>query len=292
MIVNVPSPFKRRQRTLKEKVSFSGIGLHTGREVTMTFCPAKESTGIVFERTDLPGRPTIPATIEYVQDTARSTTIGIGSVRVHTIEHVMAALRAFDIDNLLIEVSSAEPPVGNGSSDSFVEMIEQSGALEQSSFLPILALQKPIYWSNDEIHIVALPSEEYRISYTLHYPNSPALRSQYFSSLINEGNFKKEIASCRTFALYNEVAYLMDRGLIKGGSLENAVVIKDDAIFSKEGLKFPDEMARHKVLDLVGDLALVGFPFLCHVIAIRSGHTSNVAFAKELFTTITAMETT
>lgn len=263
------------------------MGLHTGNEVTMTFCPEKEGTGIVFERVDLPGNPVIPATIEYVQETSRSTTIGIGSVRVHTVEHVLAALCAYGVDNVRIQVSAAEPPVGDGSSLPFVEMIEKSGVQQQALSLPIVQLNKPVYWSKGDIHLVALPSPEYRVSYTLHYPSSAAIRCQYFSAVIDKDSFKKEIAPCRTFALYDEVALLMDRGLIKGGSLENAVVIKDDVIFSKEGLKFPDEMARHKILDIIGDLSLVGFPFLAHIIAIRSGHTANTAFAKEIFNYIT-----
>lgn len=277
----------RRQRTLKEKVSVAGIGIHTGQEVLMSFCPAKEGTGVVFERTDLPGRPVIPATIEYVQDASRSTTIGIGNIRIHTVEHVLAALRAYEIDNVKIEVSAVEPPVGDGSSICFVDMIEKSGIEEQQAAVPVFHLAKPVYWSQNDIHLVALPSQEYRLSYTLHYPDSPALGSQYCSMMVTSENFKREVASCRTFVLYHEVSHLMDRGLIKGGSLENTVVIKDEVIFSKEGLKFADEMVRHKILDLLGDLSLVGFPFLAHVIAIRSGHASNQAFARELLNSIT-----
>lgn len=263
------------------------MGLHTGKEVKMTLCPAKEGTGVVFERTDLPSHPLIPATIEYVQDTSRSTTIGIGGIRVHTVEHVLAALCAYQIDNVKIKVSSAEPPVGDGSSQPFVEMIESCGIQEQAHPLPVVRVNKPVYWSKGDIHLVALPSDEYRVSYTLHYPNSPAIRCQYYSVFVNQTSFKDEISPCRTFALYDEVSQLMDRGLIKGGSLENAVVIKDDVIFSKEGLRFPEEMARHKILDLIGDLSLVGFPFLAHIVAIRSGHGANTAFAKELFNYIT-----
>jgi len=253
----------------------------------MTFCPSKEGSGIVFQRMDLPGQPVIPATIEYVQDTSRSTTIGIGTTQVHTIEHVMAALRAYEVDNLRIELSAAEPPVGDGSSTSFVEMILAAGIEEQAARVPIVKIAQPIHWSQGPIHLVALPSEEYRVSYTLHYPQTPALRSQFYSFVVTGEGFKEQIASCRTFALYDEVAFLMDRGLIKGGSLENAVVIKDDVIFSKEGLKFPDEMVRHKILDFIGDLSLVGIPVMAHIIAICSGHPSNVAFAKSLYEHIT-----
>ncbi len=271
------------QKTLKEPSSFSGIGLHTGCSVTLSFMPAKEGTGLIFERVDLPGKPRIPASIEYVVDTARSTALGIGSVRINTVEHVLAALRAFGIDNAILQVSAAEVPIGDGSSLPFIKMIEKVGVVEQNAQKPIFQLAEPLYYSVEDIHIVALPSPEYRISYMLHYPLSQALKSQYTSHVITEDSFKKEIASCRTFALYNEISELMDRGLIRGGSLENAVVIKDDVIFSKDGLKFPDEMARHKVLDIVGDLALVGLHFQAHIIAIKSGHQANTAFAKIIY---------
>jgi UDP-3-O-[3-hydroxymyristoyl] N-acetylglucosamine deacetylase len=277
----------RKQRTLKKEAFFSGIGIHTGAEVHMRFRPAKEGSGVIFKRTDLPNQPEIPATVEYVCDTARSTTLGIADVRIHTVEHVLAAIRAYNIDNLIIEVSNIEPPVGNGSSDVFVEMIEKSGIDEQEAFIPIVKLQKPVYWSDKDIHIVALPYDGYKISYTLHYPNSSVLRSQFQSLTINSRVFKSEISPCRTFSLYEEVSALMDRGLIKGGSLDNAVIIKDDVIFSKGGLFFPDEMVRHKILDMIGDLSLVGWDFEAHVIAIRAGHSSNFAFAKEILKMIT-----
>jgi UDP-3-O-[3-hydroxymyristoyl] N-acetylglucosamine deacetylase len=277
----------RKQRTLKNSTTFSGIGIHTGKEVGLCFCPAKEGTGIIFKRTDLPGRPVIPATVEYVQDTSRSTTIGINDIRIHTVEHVLSAIKAYNIDNLCIEISSIEPPVGNGSSDVFVEMIEKAGVRDQEHHIPIVKIQQPVYWSEGDIHLVALPYDGYRISYTLSYPGSAFLRGQFHSVLVNEENFKKEIAPCRTFSMYKEIATLMDKGLIKGGSLDNAVVIKDDVILSKGGLFFPDEMARHKILDLIGDLSLIGFDFHAHIIAIRSGHSSNFAFAQRLLTHIT-----
>lgn len=277
----------RSQRTLKNEASFSGIGIHTGKEVKMRFIPAKEGTGIIFRRADLPSHPVIPATLEYVQDTSRSTTIGVGNVRVHTIEHVMAAIRAYDIDNLIIELNNVEPPVGNGSSDVFVKMIEEAGCSQQENTLPIVKLQHPVYWSEGDIHIVAIPYDGYRISYTLNYPGSKILQSQFHSLLVTSENFKKDISPCRTFSLYQEVSTLMDRGLIRGGSLDNAVIIKDNVVFSKDGLYFPDEMVRHKILDMIGDLSLVGFYIQAHIISIRSGHASNFAFAKKLYNYIT-----
>lgn len=278
----------RRQRTLEREVQFSGIGIHTGEIVMMKFCPDREGSGISFKRVDLPGQPVIPATVEYVCDTSRSTTLGIGPMRIHTVEHVLAALSAYRIDNLTIEINSIEPPVGNGSSDVFVQMIEQAGVIEQESLVPIVTLQQPVYWSEGDIHLAAIPCDSFKISYTLHYPDSQALKSQFFSLTIDDQSFKREISPCRTFSLYQEVSYLMDKGLIKGGSLDNAVIIKGDAILSKNGLFFPDEMVRHKILDMIGDLSLVGFDFHAHVIAIRSGHASNYAFSKKLYNYITA----
>jgi len=289
--MNYPNPkltaAQRKQKTLKKPVQFSGIGVHTGKNVSMRFCPAKEGSGIVFKRVDLPASPLIPATIEYVCDTTRSTTLGIADLRIHTVEHVLAALRAYQIDNLIIELNNVEPPVGNGSSDVFVEMIEKAEIEEQKATLPIVKIEKPIYFSEGDIHTVALPAEEFRISYTLSYPQPKVLQGQFHSLAITPESFKREIAPCRTFCLYHEISYLMDRGLIKGGSLDNGIVIKDDAVLSKGGLFFPDEMARHKILDMIGDLSLVGFHFLAHLISIRSGHATNFAFAKVLYNYIT-----
>lgn len=253
----------------------------------MRFLPAGVGTGVIFKRTDLPGNPIIPATVEYVCANSRNTTLGIADIRIHTVEHVLAAIRAYNIDNICIEIHGIEPPVGNGSSDVFVAMIENAGIQEQEATVPIVKLRNPVYWSEGEIHLVALPYDGYRISYTLNYPETKILKSQYFSTLIDKDTFKHQIAPCRTFSLYEEVSILMDRGLIKGASLDNAVVIKDEVILSKDGLHFPDEMVRHKILDVVGDLSLVGFEFHAHVIAIRAGHASNVAFAKKIFNYIT-----
>jgi len=272
----------RPQRTLQKEISFSGVGIHTGKIVTLSFCPAPANTGVVFQRIDLPSSPSIPAEIGNVLDTSRCTTIGVGGCHVQTVEHVLAALSAFQIDNLYIQMTEAEPPIGDGSSSAFVRMIEEAGIREQADLKKSIPLKSPIYFSQGETHLVALPSEEFRISYTMHYPKSALVRSQFFSIAITPENFKKEIAPCRTFALYEELTALIERGLIRGGSLENAIVIKDDVILSKEGLRFSDEMVRHKILDLVGDLALIGFPFLAHIIAIRSGHATNVALGKKL----------
>jgi UDP-3-O-[3-hydroxymyristoyl] N-acetylglucosamine deacetylase len=273
----------RHQQTIKSPQAYSGIGLHTGQEVEIRFVPAKDGEGIYFRRVDLPGQPVIPATVEYVAGTARGTTLAVGEAKVHTVEHVLSSVRAFDIDNLCIEISGIEPPAGNGSSDVYVEMLTNGGRIEQSAQIPIASLKNAVWWSQDEVSIIALPSDTYRISYTLHYPNTPALGSQYFSFDVSLEGFLEQICQCRTFALYDELTLLMDKGLIKGGSLENAVVVQEGAIISKGGLQFSDEAVRHKVLDLIGDLSLVGIPFTAHIIALRSGHASNCLFAKKLY---------
>lgn len=272
-----------QHKTLLEVVSYSGVGIHTGHEVTMRFCPAKAGEGIYFKRVDIPGNPIIPATVEYVFDTSRSTNLALGDIRIYTVEHVLAALRAYEIDTLCIELNGIEPPAGNGSSDVFVEMIETAGIKEFSETAPVLRLREPVYLSEADVHIVALPCDEYKISYTLSYPNTKALGSQYHSLTVTKESFKNELSPCRTFALYEEIAYLIDRGLIKGGSLDNAVIVKDDAVFSKGGLFFPNEMVRHKILDMIGDLSLIGINFTGHIISIRSGHATNFHFAKKLY---------
>lgn len=277
----------RKQNTLSKSVEFSGVGIHTGQNVTMRFCPAPASTGIVFKRIDLPSQPIIPAAVEYVVDTSRSTILGIGDVRVHTVEHVLAALHANEIDNLYIEIDNLEPPIGNGSSDVFVDMIEQAGKVELDVSVPILSLSEPIYYAEKDIQIVAIPSPDFRISYTLSYPDHPLLKAQFHDISVTDESFKKEISPCRTFSLYKEISYLIDKGLIKGGSLDNAVVIHDEAVYSKGGLFFPDEMVRHKVLDMIGDLFLVGLPFRAHIISLRSGHASNYQFSKKLLKSLT-----
>lgn len=263
-------------------MSFSGIGLHTGEEVILSFCPAPENSGISFQRLDLPGKPVIPANVLNVQATARATTIGVGEACVHTVEHVLSAARAMQIDNLLVQLTAAEPPIADGSSEIFIRLLDSAEVVDQVEKKTVFDLQNPIAYSNGETHLVAVPYDGFRISYTLHYPDCPAMGTQYHSIEMSTKSFVDEIMSCRTFSLYEEITFLLDRGLIKGASLDNGVVVKGDVVLSKDGLKFPNEMARHKILDLLGDLALVGVPFRAHVMAVRSGHASNVVLAKKI----------
>ncbi|EPP34845.1 UDP-3-O-[3-hydroxymyristoyl] N-acetylglucosamine deacetylase [Chlamydia ibidis] len=272
---------ERAQRTLKRKVRYSGVGIHLGISATLTLEPAEENAGIVFCRSDIQGSY-IPACLSHVCNTGRSTTLSAGNATITTVEHLLAALRSHNIDNVIVRCDQEEIPIGDGSSKIFTQLIDEAGIREQSASVPVVTLSQPVYYQSQESFLAAFPSEESKISYTLHYPQSRTIGTQYRSFVVTEEVFRKEIAPCRTFALYNELCFLMDRGLIGGGCLENAVVFKDDGIISRGELRFPDEPVRHKILDLIGDLSLVGRPFIAHVVAVGSGHFSNVALGRKI----------
>lgn len=275
-------PTSRSQVTLAKEFFFEGVGLFTGTSTSLRIYPAPAGHGIVFKRVDLEGAPEIPALIEFVDDTPRCTILRHGNAQVQTVEHLLSALKAFDIDNALIEINGPEIPAGDGSALPFVGKILEAGIRIQKEAIQVKSLARPVYWTKGDIHIVAVPCEEYKVSYTLSYPGHPLLDAQFYSGVMTEEEYKKEIAPCRTFSLYEEITPLLEKGLIKGGSLDNGVVIKGRQVMNPEGLRFPNEMVRHKVLDLIGDLSLIGFPFTAHVIAIRSGHFANGQFAREL----------
>ncbi len=270
------------EKTIHRKVSVSGIGLFTGAPARLTFCPAPARAGIVFKRTDLPDAPEIPASLEAVVSCLRCTKLAREDASVQMVEHVLSAVHGLAIDNLVIEIEGPEVPAGDGSSLAFVQALEKAESLVQPVKRRYLKIETPLYWSEDSVHLVVLPAEEFRISYTLHYPQSKLIGSQFYSFSLESEVYKKEIAPCRTFSLYEEIAPFIASGHLKGGGLENALVIKEDRVVNPEGARFPDEMVRHKVLDLLGDLALLGAPILGHIIAIRSGHASHVAFGKRI----------
>lgn len=272
----------KKQRTLKNYITFGGVGLFTGCKSEITFCPAPAGSGINFIRVDLPGKPVVPASVEYVCSTPRCTILGKDGVLVQSVEHLMAALKACEIDNLNIELNAPEIPAGDGSFSYFLDKIEKCGVAVLPESKEIYRLKAPVFWSRDDVHLVALPSEDFRISYTLNYPNSDLLGAQFFTMEINQEAFKKEIAPSRTFALYEEIVPLIEQGNIKGGTLENGIIIKGDTVLNPEGYRFPNEPVRHKLGDLVGDISLTQHTILMHIIALRSGHTSNIALAKEL----------
>ncbi len=280
-------PFK--QKTLGSTVSFSGIGLFTGEHVELKLHPLAPGSGILFQRTDVEGSSPLAAELKNVVSTPRCTILGNEQVSIHTVEHLLAALYAMGLDNLLIELNGPEVPIVDGSARPFVQAIKEAGFVHQEADKEIHKLTSPLYWSQSDVHLVALPSDELRISYTLHYPQSTYIGSQYCSFAITPETFEEEISPSRTFCLYEEILPFIEKGLIKGGGPDNAVIIKEDQVINSEGVRFSDEMARHKVLDLIGDLSLIP-PFTAHIIAIRSGHASNISFAAELMNHLNAGE--
>lgn len=272
----------RPQRTIKKKATLSGIGVHTGNTVEMVIKPAGVNTGIRFVRTDIEGRPEVRASIENVAGFMRGTTIAHNGAKVHTVEHVLAALAAFGITNAILELNSNEPPVDDGSSLTFVNLLKETGTDDQDGVVDVFEPAEPIYVRDNDIILVVLPYDGFKISYTVSFSH-PNLKAQYLSIDITKDSFIEEIAPSRTFCFYREVEALMDQGLIKGGSLDNAVVIGDNAIFSKEKLRFHNEFVRHKILDLIGDTYLLGMPLKAHIIAIKSGHATNLKLTKALY---------
>jgi UDP-3-O-[3-hydroxymyristoyl] N-acetylglucosamine deacetylase / 3-hydroxyacyl-[acyl-carrier-protein] dehydratase len=294
------------QQTLAAEASLSGVGIHSGHTVDMVLKPAGPGTGIVFKRVDLPGAPTVKADVDNVVETNRSTTIEANGARVSTIEHLMAALVGNGVDNVVVEINAAEVPILDGSAGPFSELIQQVGVTQQEAPKHYFTLQHNIVFVDEDkkVEMVALPYDGYRINTLIDF-NSPVLGTQH-AALKNIADFNKEVACCRTFCFFHELEFLIDNNLIKGGDINNAIVVVDkpvtDAqvqriskVFKKENvqiaeggilnnleLRFPNEPARHKLLDVIGDLALVGMPFKAHIIANRPGHASNVEFARKI----------
>ena len=297
-----------KKRTVARDASISGVGLHTGEGCTITFKPTGPDHGIKFVRADIPDSPLIPADIDHVIDISRGTTIGIGEARVHTVEHALAALTRLGIDNVLIEMSGPEPPVGDGSALPFVRALQGAGFEDFDEDKEYLEVDTPTSYSEPDrkVDIVVTPSDDFRITFLIDYAN-PALGTQYTSLVDLEKEFAEEFAPSRTFCFLSEVEMLKGQGLIKGGGLDNAVVIYDstegqvevdrikkaldlrgEAFVGKTGiindipLRFYNEPVRHKAVDLIGDLTLIGVPIKGHVLAARSGHKANVALVKKL----------
>ena len=269
--------FSALQKTLKKEISISGIGLFSGQKSSLKFIPAEKDTGILFKTAN----GMIKAAAENVKRTMRCTTLGSASSMLMTVEHLLAALYAFGISNLIIEVEGIEVPILDGSAKGFSELIEKAGIEEQKSLREVLKITEPVYFSDNAVQLIALPCEKPKISYLFNYPSySPP--SQFFSFTLEKTAFVREIAPARTFSFYEEIKPFLDQGLIKGGSLDSAVLVKENKVLNPEGLRFTDEFVRHKTLDLIGDLSLAGKMILGHIIAIRSGHASNVAFVKKM----------
>lgn len=298
----------RKQRTLKSEATCIGRGLHTGVESQVTFKPAPENFGIRFMREDIEGSPEIKTDIDHVIDISRGTTIEKNGVRIHTVEHALAACAGLGIDNVLIVLTAKEPPVMDGSSKDFVEAIQAAGIKEQNAIRKILVIDETVSYSDSKrgVDIQIIPAEKFRVTFMIDY-KLQSLGTQYTTIEDLEETFADKIAPARTFCFLSEIEYLKENGLIQGGNLDNAVVIVDKEIDRKEAdrlrnlfgikraislgangilngkkLRFNNEPVRHKTLDLIGDLALLGVPVRGHVIAARSGHAANVELVKKI----------
>jgi len=295
-----------KQHTLSQSISISGTGLHTGVLVDMTLHPANPGFGIQFQRVDLPNQPVIKADCDLVTDTSRGTTLQVGEAKVSTVEHILAALVGLGVDNLLIELNGPEIPIMDGSSSLFIEAIEKVGVLEQDAAKAWYSIDENIFHYDEvkRVEMVALPALDYQITTLIDF-NSPVLGTQH-AALKTIKDFKSEIAPCRTFCFLHELETLLDHDLIKGGDINNAIVVVDKPVTKEEmarlakvfkrdkievksegylnnlELRFPNEPARHKLLDVIGDLALIGYPIKARIIANRPGHSSNVEFAKKI----------
>jgi UDP-3-O-[3-hydroxymyristoyl] N-acetylglucosamine deacetylase/3-hydroxyacyl-[acyl-carrier-protein] dehydratase len=297
---------KVKQHTIKKQVTLSGVGLHTGIVANMTFLPASPNHGYKFQRMDLEGQPIIDADVDNVVDVSRGTTLEQGGARVFTVEHVLAALVGMEIDNVLIQLNGPEPPILDGSSIQFINILDDAGLEEQNALRRFFEVPESIHYKDSarEVEMAALPLDDFRVTVMVDY-NSPVLGSQH-ASITDISQFRQEIASCRTFCFLHELEMLYKNNLIKGGDLNNAIVVVDRVVeeaelsslakmfnkqkveVQKEGilnnveLRYKNEPARHKLLDVIGDLALVGRPLKAQILAARPGHAANVAFAKKI----------
>src|SRR6267142_4221712 len=269
------------QHTVGKPAGFSGTSLHTGDKVTLKLHPAPADHGIKFKRADLQEEPTIDARIDNLKTVERSTTIGEGSVRVHTVEHVLATLSAMGVDNAVVEMDANEPPIGDGSAQPYVEVVKKAGVIAQEVPRRFFDVREPMHVeSKTGALLILLPDDKFRISCTQAGPNNQF--TQFLSLELTPSIFEGEIAPARTFVYYEDVEPLMDKNLIKGGSLEKAIVVRGEAVLSKEPLRFLDEFVRHKILDIVGDLALVGRRIRGHVVAVKPGHATNAELARAI----------
>lgn len=268
-----------KQRTLGRTISVKGSGMHTGETVTLTLKPAPEGQGVLFKRIDLGGQEIRPR-VDQVTDLVRATTIQSGHAKVHTVEHVLSALSGCGIDNVVVEMDASEPPIMDGSARPFVEMIAQAEPVEQEKDREYFVLDAPVSVSRGASSIIALPSDELRISCTS--ADDRGVHTQYLSLTVDPESYRTQIAPARTFTIYEDIEELVKMGKIRGGSLDCAVVIKGDKILSKEPLRFKDEFVRHKILDIIGDIALLGLPLKAHIVAVRPGHAINAELTRAL----------
>jgi UDP-3-O-[3-hydroxymyristoyl] N-acetylglucosamine deacetylase/3-hydroxyacyl-[acyl-carrier-protein] dehydratase len=266
------------QQTLSHPASFSGVGLHSGGRVNMTLLPAAPNTGIRFRRVDLDGKPEIEARVENVAETNRSTTLAKGNTKVHTVEHVLAAFAGYGVDNAVVELDANEPPIADGSSREFCKMIQTAGLAPQNERRDIYKISAPIELQLGETEMTLFTYDGFKVTCTS--SDKGGRFTQFYSLEVTPKTWEKELSSARTFCFYEEIEYLIKNGLIRGGSLENAVVIRDDAVLTTEPLRYSEEFVRHKILDILGDLSLAGRPLQGHLIAVKPSHMANCELAR------------
>lgn len=270
-----------KQRTLLREVTTQGRSLHTGETVHLSIHPAPAGHGYVFRRVDLPGRPEIRAAIDLVgKQLVRSTDLSAGGAKVHTVEHVLSALRGLEIDNAIIEMDASEPPILDGSAKEFVNILRAAGSVEQDAPREVFVLDQPVSIQDGNRSIIALPHDGLRITCTS--TDDRGTHTQHLCLDIDPETYLREVAAARTFTVYEDIEPLLKLGKIRGGSLDSAIVIKGDKILSKEPLRFADEFVRHKILDIIGDLVLLGVPLKAHIIAVRTGHALNAELSRAL----------
>jgi UDP-3-O-[3-hydroxymyristoyl] N-acetylglucosamine deacetylase/3-hydroxyacyl-[acyl-carrier-protein] dehydratase len=269
-----------KQRTLAREVSIQGNALHTGENVTLTLRPAPAGSGIVFRRIDLSGNPELRPRVDLITDLVRATTIQSGHAKIHTVEHVLSALAGCGIDNAVVEMNASEPPILDGSARPFVNLILQGEPLEQEADREYFELDAPVSVTRGNSSVIALPCDQFKVSCTS--ADDRGIHTQHLSLTIDPDVYMTQVAAARTFTVYEDIEALLKLGKIKGGSLDCAVVIRGDKIISKEPLRFPDEFVRHKILDIIGDLSLLGLPLKAHIVATRPGHAINAELTKAL----------
>lgn len=269
-----------QQQTLKRPVSYAGTGLHSGGRVNLSFLPAPANSGLRFRRTDLDGKPEIEALVDHVTDTQRSTTLGKGAVKIHTVEHVLAALAGAGVTNAVVELDANEPPIADGSSREFARLVREAGVVAQAETLEPFRITTPIEVSLGETQMAIFPHHGFKLTCTS--AGAGGRFTQFFSVELTPETWERELSHARTFCFYEEIEFLIRNGLIRGGSLENAIVIRDDAVLTNEPLRYPEEFVRHKMLDIVGDLALVGGPLHGHIIAVKPSHHANSELARAI----------
>ena len=270
-----------KQRTLSRPVTIKGNALHTGEAVTLTLKPAPANHGVVFKRVDLGGSPEVQPRVDHITDLVRATTIQTGHVKIHTVEHVLSALSGCGVDNVLVEMNASEPPIMDGSARPYANLIFEGEPVEQDRDREYFVLDAPVSVTKGNSSIIAIPHDGLKISCTS--ADDRGIHTQHLSLSIDPDTYVSQIAPARTFTIYEDIEELLKLGKIRGGSLDSAIVIKGDKVLSKEPLRFKDEFVRHKILDIIGDISLLGMPLKAHIVATRPGHALNAELTKALF---------